>query len=106
MARGTFGNIRLVNKFIGKAAPKMGRVEADVAGEGDLPPRTVDGDLRGVLRRLRKDGEEALWPEGVVLTQEELYEMVRSVVVARDSTTEVGEETPRYSGEARTKVHD
>jgi aconitate hydratase len=22
MARGTFGNIRLVNKFIGKAAPK------------------------------------------------------------------------------------
>ena len=24
MARGTFGNIRLVNKFIGKAAPKEG----------------------------------------------------------------------------------
>jgi hypothetical protein len=29
MARGTFGNIRLVNKFIGKAAPKEKIVEGN-----------------------------------------------------------------------------
>ena len=51
---GPSGNPHYHGFSMGIAGPKVGRVEADVDGEGDVPPETVSEDVRVVLRRVGK----------------------------------------------------
>ena len=55
------GNLHAHGFSVGLPGPRVGRVHADLDGEGDLPPSTRDDDVRAVLRWLWQEGGAAEW---------------------------------------------
>jgi len=71
---------------MGAAGPKVERVEADVEGEGDVPPQTLPVDVRTVLRAFRKESSDAAWDFGVVRSKQDVFETVRDVLARAEGS--------------------
>ena len=69
---GPTGNPHWHGFSVGRPGPQVKRVVADVDGAHDLPPSTVDEDLRVVLRALRAADDRMEWVYDVLLTASEV----------------------------------
>ena len=52
-------------------------MEADVQGEGDLPPDTLTGDVRVVLKRFESKRGRKAWIDGAEKSCDEVRELFR-----------------------------
>ena len=60
-------------------------------GEGDLPPQTVNGDVRAVQKALRKEQAGVAWEFGTTKSAGEVRELIRGVLAAEDAEVEGAE---------------
>eukprot|EP00959_Pyramimonas_sp_CCMP1952_P390325 8179131-Pyramimonas_sp.AAC.1 len=83
------GNLHAHGFSVGLPSPQVGRVMADVDGEGDMAPSTSEEDLRAVLRWLWREGGAAEWEAMGEMSSEEVREEL-AAVLGRVSASEVG----------------
>ena len=74
---GENGNPHWHGFSMGIPGPRVTRVEADVQGEGDLPPDTLTGDVRVVLKRFESKRGRKAWLDGAENSCDEVRELFR-----------------------------
>ena len=98
METGSGGNPHYHGFCVGTPGPRVMRVVGDLDGDGDVPPATVDSDVRVFLKSIQEEGGSAEWRSGYVLGKEELLAMIRAVVEASGPQDSDGEGCGSGSG--------
>ena len=74
------GNLHAHGFSVGLPGPRVGRVHADLDGDGDMPPSTSADDLQAVLRWLWREGGAGVWEAKGAMTPGVLHDEVKALL--------------------------